>query len=259
MTTGELEQALVRAGVRRGGVQLQGIDEIRAPEEGPAVAVGSDEQGRWFWGRWDTYRPGLLRLEYRFETEGEACQSFYEDCAGPITMSPPLTLAQWRLQPAVVRDNQAAAARYDEELWRRIEEEPPRTGPDPGCAAVPPGRHPGPLLDQRHHLVCGSAGRGLPDSRRGHRPVACRRGTAGRAPSGAAPVRLAGGSVRGLRTRAHPHRWRTFRRGTGSRRQWTMTGGQFVYRAQSTCMVTRSGVSLFGAGTAPKGPAFTCM
>lgn len=127
MTVGELEEALVAAGVHREALQLEGLDETGTQREDAGVVLGRDEQGRWYWGTWDTYRPGLLRLEYRFETEGEACQSFYHARTGPITMTAPLTLAQWRLQRSVALDNQAAAKEYDERLRWRIENEPPRT------------------------------------------------------------------------------------------------------------------------------------
>lgn len=130
MTVAELEEAMVAAGVNRPAFQLEGIDETGAQKEGAYVVLGHDEHGRWYWGRWQSDRPGLLQLEYRFETEGEACQSLYQDCSGPITMVPPLSLAQWRLQRSVALDNQAAVKKYDEELQRRIEHEPPRTASD---------------------------------------------------------------------------------------------------------------------------------
>ena len=125
MTVGELEEALVAAGVHREALQLEGLDETESQREGAGVVLSRDDQGRWFWGRWDVDRPGLLELHYRFETEGEACQSLYQECSGPITMTAPLTLAQWRLQRSVVLDNQAAAERYDEQQRWRLEHEPP--------------------------------------------------------------------------------------------------------------------------------------
>jgi len=134
MTVGELEEAIVAAGAARERFQLEGLDETEARKDGANVVLSHDEQGRWFWGRWDTYRPGLLELQYRFETEGEACQSLYQECSGPVSMTAPLTLAQWHLQWSVALDNRAAARRYDEQLRWRIEHEPPRT------AAQLPGR-----------------------------------------------------------------------------------------------------------------------
>lgn len=127
MTVGELEEAMVAAGAIREAFQLEGLDETSTRREDANVVLSHDDQGRWYWGRWDSYRPGLLELHYRFETEGEACQSLYQECSGPITMTAPLTLAQWRLQRTVVLDNEAAAKRYDEQLRWRLENEPPRT------------------------------------------------------------------------------------------------------------------------------------
>jgi hypothetical protein len=109
MTVGELELALVAAGVHREALQLEGLDETAVPQAGAGVVLGRDARGRWYWGTWDDYRPGLLHLEYRFETEGEACQSFYHARTGPITTTAPLTLAQWRLQRSVAADNVTAA------------------------------------------------------------------------------------------------------------------------------------------------------
>jgi hypothetical protein len=127
MTVGELEEALVAAGVHREALQLEGLDETDAPRPGAGIVLSHDEQGRWYWGSWDSYRPGLLWLEYRFETEGETCQSLYHARTGPLRTTAPLTLNQWRLQRSVALDNQAAAKRYDEQLrWRR-EHEPPKT------------------------------------------------------------------------------------------------------------------------------------
>lgn len=123
MTVGELEEALVAAGVHREALQLEGLDETDVQRPGAGIVLSHDEQGRWYWGSWDSCRPGLLWLHYRFETEGEACQSQYQERTGPLTMTAPLTLAQWRLQRSVALDNQAAAKKYDEQLRRRVAHE----------------------------------------------------------------------------------------------------------------------------------------
>jgi hypothetical protein len=94
MTVAELVPALLTAGFERTGLQLEGVDEPR-PDDGRARRIGRDEQGRWFSGRW---RPGGLTVEYRFGTEAELCRHFYDDSVGPVTMTPALTLAQWRMQ-----------------------------------------------------------------------------------------------------------------------------------------------------------------
>jgi hypothetical protein len=127
MTVGELDEALRAAGVVREALQLEGLDQTDRQQPGAGIVLSHDEQGRWYWGSWDSYRPGLLWLAYRFETEGEACQSLYQSRTGPLTTSPPLTLAQWRLQRSVTLDNQAAAEKYDEQLRWRLEHEPPRS------------------------------------------------------------------------------------------------------------------------------------
>jgi len=127
MTVGELEEALVAAGVNREALQLEGLDETNAPRAGAGVVLSHDDQGRWYWGTWDSARPGLLWLQYRFETEGEACQSLYHARTGPLTMTAPLSHAQWRLQRSVALDNETAIKNYDEQQrWRR-EHELPRT------------------------------------------------------------------------------------------------------------------------------------
>jgi len=125
MTVGELAEAIVAAGAVRESFQLEGLDETGARKDGANVVLGRDERDRWFWGRWDSDRPGLIRLHYRFATEGEACQSLYQECSGPVTMTAPLTRAQWHLQRSVALDNQAAIKAYDERLRRRVENEPP--------------------------------------------------------------------------------------------------------------------------------------
>ncbi|MEV4704560.1 hypothetical protein [Actinoplanes sp. NPDC049316] len=125
MMVDEVDEAMIAAGVHREAFQLEGVDETDSPREGATVVLSHDDKGRWFWGRWDTDRPGLLRLQYRFETEGEACQSLYQECSGPLTVTAPLTLAQWRLQRSVALDNQAAAEQYDEQLQWRLRNEPP--------------------------------------------------------------------------------------------------------------------------------------
>ncbi len=127
MTVGELEEALVAAGVHREALQLEGLDETDARRASAGIVLSHDDEGRWYWGTWDSYRPGLLWLEYRFETEGEACQSLYQARTGPLTTTAPLTLAQWHLQRSVALDNQAAAKKYDEELRWRLEHEPPKS------------------------------------------------------------------------------------------------------------------------------------
>jgi hypothetical protein len=130
MTVAELDEAIGAAGVHREAFRLAGIDDTGVLDEGVRVVLDHDDRGRWYWGRPDTSRPGLLRLQYRFETEGEACQSLYHDCSGPLTTTAPLTENQWRLQRSVTVDNQAAAERYDEHLRWRLEHEPPRTAAD---------------------------------------------------------------------------------------------------------------------------------
>jgi hypothetical protein len=129
MTVSELDEAMIAAGVIREAFQLEGIDDTAAQREGATVMLSRDEQGRWYWGRWQSDRPGVLWMHYRFATEGEACQSLYQECSGPITTTAPLTAAQWRLQRSVALDNQTAVKRYDQELRRPIEALPDSTPP----------------------------------------------------------------------------------------------------------------------------------
>jgi len=127
MTIAELVPALVRAGFRREGVLIEGLDEIR-PDDQTSARIARDERGRWYSGKWEHDGPERFVLEFRFDTEGEFCRYYYDSSVGPVWMTPVLTLAQWRQQRAVAAENHAAyleAKQRDEELEQRLLEEPP--------------------------------------------------------------------------------------------------------------------------------------
>ena len=117
MTIEELEQALVKAEFHREGLQLQGKDELRW-DAGRGPVIGQDQQGRWYHGRWQFDRPGFFLPEYRFLTEAEVCQHFYESYIGPYELSPPLTYEQWQEQRALAADNRDAYRREEEQSRR---------------------------------------------------------------------------------------------------------------------------------------------
>ncbi|MDT5042908.1 MAG: hypothetical protein QOE51_3893 [Actinoplanes sp.] len=129
MTIAELVPALVKADFRRDSVQIEGLDEIR-PDEKTTARIGRDEQGRWYFGKWEHDGPERFVVECRFDTEGEFCRHFYDNSIGPVWMTPVLTLAQWRQQREVAAENHAAyqqALQRDKEAAQRRLEEPPAT------------------------------------------------------------------------------------------------------------------------------------
>lgn len=104
MSIDEMLDAFVAAGGERESLHVEGRDDNRVLPDA-TVVIGRDHAGRWWRGRHNSRMERLVK-EYRFASEGEFCRHFYDDSLGPVWMTPPLTLAQWREQRALARENE---------------------------------------------------------------------------------------------------------------------------------------------------------